>query len=156
MKLITEVLLNKVSAYAEQSPRLRMNYNFHEGMDEPIQRMLNALEPGTYLPPHRHSNPAREEMYIVLRGKLLTFLFDDNGQVTNKIELSPEEGKYGIEIQADVWHSIVVLEKGTVIYEIKQGPYIPISTENIASWAPDVSDTEAVEQYIKELVSWEK
>lgn len=152
MKLITKELLNKVSEEAEASPRLRMNHNFHESPDSPIQRMLNALEPGTYLPPHRHKNPDREEMYLVLRGKLITFFFDDNGNITERIELNPAEGKYGIEIPPGVWHSIVVLEKGTVIYEAKQGPYIPLSKENFAPWAPDVNDVEAIKEYMKKLL----
>ena len=153
MKLITEELLNQVSREAEKSPRLRMNHNFHESPDAPVQRMLNALEPGTYLRPHRHKNPDREEMYLVLRGKLITFFFDDNGNVTERIEISPAEGKYGIEIPPGVWHSIVVLEKGTVIYEAKQGPYIPLSKENVAPWAPDVNDVEAVKEFTTSLLS---
>lgn len=152
MKLITEELLDKVSEEAEASPRLRMNHNFHESPQAPVQRMLNALEPGTYLPPHRHKNPDREEMYLVLRGKLITFFFDDNGNITERIELNPAGGKYGIEIPPGVWHSIVVLEKGTVIYEAKQGPYIPLSTENFAPWAPDVNDVEAIKEYMKKLL----
>lgn len=152
MKLITEELLDQVSKEAEENPRLRMNHNFHESPDAPVQRMLNALEPGTYLPPHRHKNPDREEMYLVLRGRLVTFFFDDNGNVTERIELCPTEGKYGIEIPPCTWHSIVVLEKGTVIYEAKQGPYIPLSKENFAPWAPDVNDTEAVKEYMKRLL----
>ncbi len=152
MKLITEELLDKVSEEAEASPRLRMNHNFHESPQAPVQRMLNALEPGTYLPPHRHKNPDREEMYLVLRGKLITFFFDDNGNITERIELNPAGGKYGIEIPPGVWHSIVVLEKGTVIYEAKQGPYIPLSKENFAPWAPDVNDVEAIKEYMKKLL----
>ena len=62
MKLITDSLLNNVSGQAKENPRLRMNYNFHESMDAPIHRMLNALEPDTYLPPHRHKNPDKEEI----------------------------------------------------------------------------------------------
>lgn len=153
MKLITERLLDEVSSEAQESSRLRMNYNFHDTLDAPVQRMLNALEPGTYLPPHRHANPDREEMYLVLRGKLLTIFFDDEGKVTDKVELSPVEGKYGIEIPAGVWHSIVVLEKGTVIYEAKQGPYIPISKDNVAPWAPEASDSIAIERYLAELIT---
>lgn len=152
MYLITESLLNEVSAQAEQSPRLRMNYNFHESPDAPVQRMLNALEPGTYLPPHRHANPDREEMYIVLRGRLLTLFFDEDGQVTERVELAPSEGRYGIEIPAGVWHSIIVLEKGTVIYEAKQGPYIPLSKDNLAPWAPEATDKEAVADYMEQFL----
>lgn len=134
MKLITEGLLDKVTDQAKENSRLRMNYNFHDSMDAPIHRMLNALEPGTYLPPHRHKNPDKEEVYLVLRGSLLAILFDDEGNVTEKVHLNPAEGHYGIEIPPCVWHTIVVLESGTVIYEIKQGPFAPLIPENLASW----------------------
>ena len=83
----------------------------------------------------------------------MTIFFDDEGKVTDKVELSPAEGRYGIEIPAGVWHSIVVLEKGTVIYEAKQGPYIPISKDNVAPWAPEASDSIAIERYLAELIT---
>ena len=83
MKLITEELLDTVTSQAKENSRLRMNYNFHASMDAPIHRLLNALEPGTYLPPHRHTD--KEETYLVLRGSLLAFFYDDAGNVTDKI-----------------------------------------------------------------------
>ena len=78
MKLITEELLDTVTSQAKENSRLRMNYNFHASMDAPIHRLLNALEPGTYLPPHRHTD--KEETYLVLRGSLLVFFYDDAGK----------------------------------------------------------------------------
>ncbi len=152
MKLITEKLLNEVSNQAKQNERLRMNYNFHESMDEPIHRLLNALEPDTYLPPHRHSNPDKEEVYLVLRGSLLAITFDDNGTILTSDILSPAKGTYGVEIPAGTWHSIIVLEPNTVIYEIKQGPYAPIIPSNIAPWAPIASDNEGVKRYIEDTL----
>ena len=99
MKLISEELLDSVSHEARESSRLRMNYNFHESLDSPIHRLLNALEPGTYLPPHRHTD--KEETYVVLRGSLLTFFYDDLGNVIEKVNLNPSAGVYGVEIPAD-------------------------------------------------------
>ena len=93
MKLISEELLDSVSHEARESSRLRMNYNFHESLDSPIHRLLNALEPGTYLPPHRHTD--KEETYVVLRGSLLTFFYDDLGNVIEKVNLNPSAGVYG-------------------------------------------------------------
>lgn len=113
MKLITEELLDTVTSRAKENSRLRMNYNFHASMDAPIHRLLNALEPGTYLPPHRHTG--KEETYLVLRGSLLAFFYDDAGNVTDKVCLNPSEGKYGLEIPSNTWHSIIALESGTVI-----------------------------------------
>lgn len=87
-------------------------------MDAPIHRLLNALEPGTYLPPHRHTD--KEETYLVLRGSLLAFFYDDAGNVTDKVCLNPSEGKYGLEIPSNTWHSIIALESGTVILKLKK------------------------------------
>jgi len=151
MKLITEDLLNEVSAQAQQNSRLRMNYNFHESMEASLHRMLNALEPGTYLPPHRHKDPDKEEIYLVLRGSLLAVFFDEQGNMTEKVSLNPAKGSYGIEIPARAWHSIIVLEKGTVIHEIKQGPFAPLTPENIAPWAPDSSDIGACIKYMNQF-----
>jgi cupin fold WbuC family metalloprotein len=117
MKLISEELLDGVTHDAQENSRLRMNYNFHESLDAPIHRLLNAMEPGTYLPPHRHVD--KEETYIVLRGSLIAFFYDDMGNVTEKVNLNPSAGMYGVEIPSGTWHSIVVLESGTVIFEIK-------------------------------------
>ena len=82
MKIINEQLLDETQAKALQSPRLRMNYNFHEKLDDPINRLLNAMEPGTYLRPHRHLNPAKDEIFLLLRGKVAVFLFDEEGNIT--------------------------------------------------------------------------
>ncbi|NDV58527.1 WbuC family cupin fold metalloprotein [Bacteroides sp. 519] len=152
MKIISEELLNEVSKQAKENERLRMNYNFHESLDEPIHRLLNALEPGTYLPPHRHKNPDKIETYLILRGSLIGVLYNDEGDIIKKLELNPQKGIYGMEIPAGMWHSIVVLEPNTVIFEIKDGPYAPISAENIAPWAPDPSDDLAVKLFMEDIL----
>lgn len=151
MKLISEELLNKVTQEALESPRLRMNYNFHTSMDAPVHRMLNALEPGTYLPPHRHSD--KEETYLVLRGRLVAFFFNDEGEVIEKSILNPKSGMYGLEIPVGVWHSIISLESGTVIFEVKKGPYQPLPAEDVASWAPAPADSEQVKAFMDKLLA---
>lgn len=151
MKIINEQLLDETRAKALQSPRLRMNYNFHESLDDPINRLLNAMEPGTYLRPHRHLNPAKDEIFLLLRGKVAVFLFDEEGNITGKTILDPKEGVYGAEIQAGVWHGLLVLEPGSVIYEIKQGPFAPLDPENLAPWSPDAEDTEEVRKFLEYL-----
>lgn len=150
MKLITEELLDAVTSQAKENSRLRMNYNFHAEMDAPIHRLLNALEPGTYLPPHRHRD--KEETYLVLRGSLLACFYDEAGNVTERALLNPSEGKYGLEIPPCTWHSIVALESGTVIFEIKKGPYSPLSPEDLASWAPAASDVEGAKAFMKRML----
>ena len=119
-------------------------------MDAPVHRMLNALEPGTYLPPHRHSD--KEETYLVLRGRLMAFFYDEEGNVTEKICLNPLEGRYGLEIPPRTWHSIIALESGTVIFEIKKGPYQPLSPEDMAIWAPASDDVEGVKAFVERML----
>lgn len=151
MKLIDTTLLDETSARARQSSRLRINYNFHEKLDDPINRLLNAMEPDTYIRPHRHLTPPREEIFLVLRGKVILFLFDDAGNVTKKISLSPDEGNYGAELEPGVWHNLLVLEPGTVIYEIKNGPFTPLIPEDLAPWSPAAENIEEVKRYMEEL-----
>ncbi len=152
MKVIDTQLLDEVCLKAKISPRLRMNYNFHQNESDQVNRLLNAMHPGTYFPPHRHLNPAKDESFLVLRGSLLTFLFDEEGNITDKIEIDPLKGIYGMEIPANIWHTFIVLEPDTVVYEVKEGPYAPLSSENIAPWAPDNSDQEAIRQYTNKLM----
>ena len=152
MKYINDELLNSVSDKAKKSERLRMNHNFHESLDAKVNRLLNDLEPGTYLPPHRHKDPDKEEIYLVLRGALLAITFDEEGNITEKLELNPLKGQYGIEIPAGTWHSIIVLEPNTVIYEIKEGPFAPLSPDNFASWAPAPTDVEGAKAYMEKML----
>lgn len=153
MILIDQKLLDETTGRAKQSPRLRMNYNFHESLDDPINRLLNAMEPGTYLRPHRHKNPDKQEVFLLLRGKAALFLFDDDGNVTEQVILDPANGVYGSEIPCDVWHTLLVLESGSVVYEVKEGPFAPLSPENMAPWSPPAEDTEAVREFMDRLTA---
>jgi cupin fold WbuC family metalloprotein len=127
--IIDDALLDRVTAQAQKSPRLRMNYNFHETLDARSQRLLNALEPGTVLPIHRHANTA--ETYIVLRGRIKIAFYNDNKEALEENVLDSCLGKYGVDIPKNTWHTIEVLETGTVIFEVKDGPYTPLTPENI-------------------------
>lgn len=127
--IIDETLLDRVTAEAQASPRLRMNYNFHETLDAPAQRLLNALEPGTVLPIHRHMHTA--ETYVVLRGRLNVDFYNEARQVTAHYELDPAKGVYGVNIPRGQWHTIEVLCSGTVIFEVKDGPYMPLAPADI-------------------------
>ena len=127
--LIEEKLLNSVTSKAKGSDRLRMNYNLHDNLEAKAQRLLNALEPGTLLPVHRHRHTA--ETYIVLRGAIKVLFYDDNKMLTEEFMVSPQEGSYGVHIPAGQWHTLVVLESGTVIFEVKDGPYIPLQEDDL-------------------------
>lgn len=124
MKLIDKNLLDTVTSGAKESNRLRMNYNFHDSLDAPCQRLLNALEPETIVPIHRHQHTS--ETYILLRGKLRMMFYNDDKEIIEETILSPDSANYGIHIPAGVWHAMEVLASGTVIFETKDGPYVPI------------------------------
>ena len=124
MKLIDKSLLDTVTSGAKESNRLRMNYNFHDSLDAPCQRLLNALEPETIVPIHRHQHTS--ETYILLRGKLRMMFYNDDKEIIEETILSPDSANYGIHIPAGVWHAMEVLASGTVIFETKDGPYLPI------------------------------
>lgn len=129
MKVIDNDLIDSVVAQAKESPRLRMNYNFHESLDDKCHRLLNALEPGTVVPVHRHST--KDESFVILRGKIRVNTYNDAGEVTESVVLSPADGKYGVDIAKNVWHGVECLESGSVIFEVKEGPFVPHDKDGI-------------------------
>lgn len=152
MKLISSELLDLVTASASSEERLRKNFNFHKDLNDTLHRFLNAMEPGTYIAPHRHVNPDKEETVVILRGSLMIFLFDDTGKVTGRYLLNREKGDLGIDIEPGLWHCSVSLEPGTIIFEVKRGPFTPLTDDCLAPWAPTSADNEAAQTYIQHLL----
>lgn len=144
---IDKALLNRISRHAKESPRRRMNHNFHPTFDDPLQRMLNAIEPFSYIQPHKHENPDKRELFTLLRGRLLVVEFDPEGNITDHCILESEKGSFGAEIHERTYHSIFALDPGTVVYEIKDGPYSPIDDKDFAPWAPKEGDA-GVREYV--------
>ncbi|MDD4822476.1 MAG: WbuC family cupin fold metalloprotein [Bacteroidales bacterium] len=122
-------LLDSLSAEARQNPRLRMNLNLHDSLDAKAQRLFNALEPGTDLPIHRHHHTA--ETYLLVRGKLRVMFYDDARNEISSTILDTQTGNFGVQIPAHQWHTLEVLESGTVIFEVKDGPYTPLAEGDI-------------------------
>ena len=127
--IIDKALLDKVSEQAKVSPRLRMNYNFHQSLEDKCHRMLNAVEPGSDIPIHRH--PDKDESFVVLRGKVRSTTYKDDGTVIESVVLSQENGLYGVDIPKGVWHKLESLEPGSVVFECKEGPFVPHDAEGI-------------------------
>lgn len=127
---IDNVLLDRIVDEAEKNPRLRMNFNFHDSLDAPAQRLVNVLLPGTELPVHRHLHTA--ETYVLLRGKIAVVFYDGNRCETERFILDPLAGMYGLHIPAGQWHTVEVIEP-SAIFEVKDGPYTPVSPEDILS-----------------------
>ena len=127
---ITQALLDDLTAKAKVSPRLRMNLDLRNSVDDTSQRMLNAIEPGSPLPIHRHQNTS--ETVVCLRGRLVEEFYDDLERTcTERIELSPCGPVMALNIPAGQWHTVQALESGTVILEMKNGKYEPISDVDI-------------------------
>ncbi len=127
---ITQALLDELTAKAKALPRLRMNYDLRNSDKDQSQRMLNALEPGTPLPIHRHHKTT--ETVVCLRGRLVEEYYDELERTcTEAIELSPNGPIVALNIPAGQWHTVRVLESGTVIMEVKDGPYEPQSPEDV-------------------------
>lgn len=127
---ITQVILDELTAKAKESPRLRMNLDLRDSAEDTSQRMLNAIEPGSPLPIHRHQKTS--ETVVCLRGRLVEEFYDDLERIcTERIELSPNGPVVALNIPAGQWHTVHALESGTVILEMKNGKYEPISDVDI-------------------------
>jgi len=127
--LINTSLLDSISEQARNNVRLRMNFNFHTSPESKSQRLLNAIEIGSVIPIHRHTHTT--ETYILLRGAMRVFFHNDEGEVIESFDLDPLKGNYGIDIPQGQWHSLKVISPDTVIFEVKDGPYMPLSGNDV-------------------------
>jgi len=143
LQLIDAALLDEVSAEARQSPRGRKNRNFHAADDFPAHRLLNAIEPGSYVVPHRHLDPHKDETLIALRGRLGLVIFDAVGSVLKTSVLATGSGTLGVDIPHGRWHTVLALEPGTVVFEAKAGPFQALTPAERAPWAPQEGDAAA-------------
>ena len=126
---ITQALMDELTAQAKASPRLRMNRDLRNSSEDQSQRMLNALEPGTPLPIHRHMKSS--ETVVCLRGHLREVFYNDAREVTEVIDLAPNSDCVALNIPLGQWHSVEVLESGTIIMEVKDGVYEPAGPEDV-------------------------
>jgi len=148
--LIDRTLLDDLTAEAELAPRRRKNRNFHPGDAYPAHRLLVAMEPGSYVAPHRHLDPGKDETLLVVRGRLGIVIFRAENPVDRSIVLQAGSEAIGIDIPHGVFHTVVALAAGTVFFEAKAGPYVPIAEAERAPWAPAEGTPEAVD-YQEEL-----
>ncbi|MCU0868353.1 MAG: WbuC family cupin fold metalloprotein [Burkholderiales bacterium] len=141
--LIDGALLDATTAAARASGRLRRHHNFHHGDTDACHRLLNAIEPGSYVPPHRHLDAQKDETFVVLRGRFGVVLFDDAGAVVRTEVLSVGTGALGLTVPHGTWHTLLALEPGSVFLEAKAGPYSPLADKERAPWAPAEGDPAA-------------
>lgn len=125
--IITKDILDELTEKAKASPRLRCNHDLRNSADDQSQRMLNALEPGTELPIHRHKGSS--ETCVCIRGHFEEFFYDEKGNLTDTIDMVP--GGVVLNIEKGQWHSLRCLESGTILLEAKDGPYKPLEEDEI-------------------------
>jgi cupin fold WbuC family metalloprotein len=135
--------LDEISLQAKRSPRLRKNFNFHTSDDALCHRLLNAMEPGSYIQPHRHLDPNKDETLIVIRGRMGLILFDIIGQIQERVLLELRDHAMMVNIPHGTYHTWVSLEERSVFFESKAGPYRPLTQEEKAPWAPVEGDPSA-------------
>lgn len=154
MKIFDALYLDGLVQEAKVSGRLRQHRNIHTSYLDACQRLFNAIEPDSYIQPHRHASVPREELLMAVRGLMALITFDDVGQVTSVQRFGSEahgaDVTAGVEVSSSTWHTVVALVPGSVLLEIKAGPFDPSQPKDMASWAP-VDGTAAAATYLQHL-----
>lgn len=149
-QIIDRDFLEQVSSQAKASPRRRRNHNFHASESDTCNRLLNAIEPDSYIQPHCHHEATKDETLIVVRGRLGVIIFDERGAVIATAMLAPAGESVGVNIPHGMYHTLVALEPGSVFFEAKAGPYAPLTSREKAPWAPAEGEL-SVSTYLADL-----
>ena len=148
--------LDALSQQAEQAIRQRQHKNIHQHYNEPCQRLFNAIGIDSYIRPHRHSIDPKDECLIAVRGRMALLVFDDVGQVRQIIRFGAQTNgaeqaiSVGVNLPAGVWHTVIAEEPGSILFEVKSGPFNPEQAKEYASWAPAENTLDAA-VYLTEL-----
>jgi cupin fold WbuC family metalloprotein len=153
--VLTQTALERAIAESRFAPRKRIIQPFHRTLDDALHRMFNAIQPGSYARPHRHLEPPKAEAWIVLRGRLLFVSFLDDGAIDQAMVLGAGSEQFGVDLVAGRYHTIAALERDTVIYEVKSGPYTRATDKEFAPWAPAEESPEAG-AYLRKLLELAK
>ncbi|MBP6875448.1 MAG: WbuC family cupin fold metalloprotein [Candidatus Eisenbacteria bacterium] len=146
----TEALLASMSSESAAHPRGRVNLDLHDWAD-PYQRMLHAIQPGSYVQPHRHRDPGKSESFVALAGEIAFFVFEEDGALSDARRIGPRCESKLVDIRPGVWHSLAALVPGTILFEGKNGPYDPRTDKEFAPWAPAEGDP-AAKDYLAGLL----
>ncbi len=155
VQIIDEALFDAVAAGAQAAPRQRMNHNFHSGPEDNPHRFLNVLLRGTYVRPHRHSDPPKAEAFLVLEGVAEVITFSEQGAVEGRYRLGEQvngKKRWGVDLAAGVWHTVIAISERVVCYEVKPGPWEPATDKEFAAWAPREGDP-ATPEFLKKLMA---
>jgi cupin fold WbuC family metalloprotein len=155
MKVFSADYLIELTAQAQGNLRKRQHRNIHESYADPCQRLFNAIEPGSYIRPHRHATDPKYELLIALRGSMALMTFDEQGIVTGVVRFGADRNgdgmAVGAEVPANMWHTVIALEPGCVLLEVKAGPFDPNQSKDLAPWAPD-EGSPTVSEFLNKLI----
>lgn len=147
MKIFSAEYLDDLSGQAKDSHRQRQHRNIHRSYQDACQRLFNAIEPGSYIRPHKHGTDPRDELLVAIRGQMALVTFDEQGKVTGALRFGSEKHgpdvAAGAEVPPDTWHTVIALEPGSVLLEVKAGPFDPSQPKDLAPWAPEEGSAEA-------------
>lgn len=141
--------LDELSDLARRSSRKRINHNLHHSNDATCHRLLNAMEPDSFIQPHRHLEREKDETLIVIRGEMGLILFHETGDIEAKLLLGPARGASIVNIPHGTFHTWISLQEGSVFFEAKAGPYRPLMPEEKAPWAPGEGEESSAEYLAK-------
>ncbi|MBU1038681.1 WbuC family cupin fold metalloprotein [Patescibacteria group bacterium] len=150
-KLLDDNLINEIAAAAQNSARRRSLYTFHQDNDDKIHRLLNVIQPDSYVRPHKHQSPDKVEVMVVLQGKLAMVEFAEDGRPASQIILTAKVSPYVLEIESNTWHMSIALEADTAVYIVTEGPWQPATHKIMAPWSPEEQDTVAAQKYLAGL-----
>jgi cupin fold WbuC family metalloprotein len=141
--VLSRSLVEDVCEASRTSPRRRIILPFHKREDELLHRMLNVIQPDSYVRPHRHLEPPKAEAWVVLRGALAFFTFEEDGRIRDCLSLAAGGEQFGVDLAPGIFHGLVALAPDTVIFEVKNGPFAPANDKAFAAWAPAEGSPEA-------------
>lgn len=137
--------LDSLIQASRTSPRRRKNLNLHTEASDPMHRMFHAVQPDSYVRPHKHETPDKREVFVLVRGRFLILEWDGEGAILRTVVMDREMGPWAVEFPPRSWHSLIALEPDSVFFECKDGPWDAASDKNFASWAPEEGSPEAAD-----------
>lgn len=152
LNLISDEMLASCIALSRESPRKRIILPLHKSDGDALHRMLNAIQPGSYIRPHSHIDSGKAESIILLRGSICYLTFSAEGQILTHQVLRAGSAAFGVDTEPEVIHSFYALEADTVIFECKPGPYVRTTDKGFASWAP-AEGTEEAQQFLQQIIA---
>jgi cupin fold WbuC family metalloprotein len=147
--VLSRTLVESVTEASRTNPRRRILLPFHKSEAELLHRMLNVIQPDSYVRPHRHQEPPKTEAWVVLRGALAFFTFEEDGRVRDCLALEAGGEAFGVDLAPGIFHGLLVLAPDTVIYEVKTGPYAPVDDKAFPSWAPAEGSPEVASYLVR-------